>query len=206
MTQMTRSFAARSGRRFSFLAAAVCAAALPALAAAQDPAELEVSPPTLTLEVGKTAQLSAVVRDSSGREIERGVVFFSRARRHVGVNPAGLVEAHRPGEHTVVAMVPRDPDAMDRRAEMALMVEITVTVPLPPLERIEVGALPGMLYAGTSLPVSALAHDVSGAERRPDFAWESSDPAVATVKRTRGADAPGRGQGHPLGERRRGPG
>ena len=181
MTHMTRSFAARSGRRFSFLAAAVCAAALPALAAAQDPAELEVSPPTLTLEVGKTAQLSAVVRDSRGREIERGVVFFSRARRHVGVNPAGLVEAHRPGEHTVVAMVPRDPTALDRRAEMALMVEITVTVPLPPLERIEVGALPGMLYAGTSLPVSALAHDVSGAERRPDFAWESSDPAVATV-------------------------
>ena len=181
MTHMTRSFAARSGRRFSFLAAAVCAAALPALAAAQDPAELEVSPPRLTLEVGKTAQLSAVVRDSRGREIERGVVFFSRARRHVGVNPAGLVEAHRPGEHTVVAMVPRDPDAMDRRAEMALMVEITVTVPLPPLERIEVGALPGRLYAGTSLPVSALAHDVSGAERRPDFAWESSDPAVATV-------------------------
>ena len=41
--------------------------------------------------------------------LERGVVFFSRARRYVGVNPAGMVEAHRPGEHTLIAMVPGGP-------------------------------------------------------------------------------------------------
>jgi len=164
------------------LAAPLLAASLLAGAAfAQEPAELVVDPPALTLEVGDSAQLSATVKDAAGNEMERGVVFFSRARRFVGVNPAGMVEAHRPGEHTLVAMVPREPGVMNRRADMALLVEIPVTVAFPPLERITVAPLPANLYAGTSLPVGALAVDASGAERKPDFEWASSDSGVAGV-------------------------
>ena len=164
------------------LAAPLLAASLLAGAAfAQEPAELVVDPPELTLEVGDSAQLSATVKDAAGNEMERGVVFFSRARRFVGVNPAGMVEAHRPGEHTLVAMVPREPGVMNRRADMALLVEIPVTVAFPPLERITVAPLPANLYAGTSLPVGALAVDASGAERKPDFEWASSDSGVAGV-------------------------
>ena len=164
------------------LAAPLLAASLLAGAAfAQEPAELVVDPPELTLEVGDSAQLSATVKDAAGNEMERGVIFFSRARRFVGVNPAGMVEAHRPGEHTLVAMVPREPGVMNRRADMALLVEIPVTVAFPPLERITVAPLPANLYAGTSLPVGALAVDASGAERKPDFEWASSDSGVAGV-------------------------
>ena len=164
------------------LAAPLLAASLLAGAAfAQEPAELVVDPPALTLEVGDSAQLSATVKDAAGNEMERGVIFFSRARRFVGVNPAGMVEAHRPGEHTLVAMVPREPGVMNRRADMALLVEIPVTVAFPPLERITVAPLPANLYAGTSLPVGALAVDASGAERKPDFEWASSDSGVAGV-------------------------
>ena len=164
------------------LAAPLLAASLLAGSAfAQEPAELVVDPPELTLEVGDSAQLSATVKDAAGNEMERGVIFFSRARRFVGVNPAGMVEAHRPGEHTLVAMVPREPGVMNRRADMALLVEIPVTVAFPPLERITVAPLPANLYAGTSLPVGALAVDASGAERKPDFEWASSDSGVAGV-------------------------
>ncbi len=162
-------------------APALAASLLAGAAFAQEPAELVVDPPELTLEVGDTAQLSATVKDADGNEMDRGVIFFSRARRFVGVNPAGMVEAHRPGEHTLVAMTPREPGVMNRRADMALMVEIPVTVAFPPLERITIAPLPANLYAGTSLPVGALAVDASGAERKPDFEWASSDSGVAGV-------------------------
>ena len=162
-------------------APALAASLLAGAAFAQEPAELVVDPPELTLEVGDTAQLSATVKDADGNEMDRGVIFFSRARRFVGVNPAGMVEAHRPGEHTLVAMTPREPGVMNRRADMALMVEIPVTVAFPLLERITIAPLPANLYAGTSLPVGALAVDASGAERKPDFEWASSDSGVAGV-------------------------
>ena len=182
MVKMIRFSAGRLSDRPLFLGALVCAGTMLAgSAAAQEPAELVVDPPELTLEVGKSAQLTATVKDADGNTLERGVVFFSRARRFVGVNPAGMVEAHRPGDQTLIAMVPADPDAMDRRAEPALMVEIAVRVPWPPLASVAIGALPANLYAGTSLRISALAQDTSGAERKPDFGWSSSDASVATV-------------------------
>ena len=181
MVKTTHRSGSVRGRPFRYLLLAGAAALLAVPAAAQDPAALVVDPPELTLEVGSTAQLSATVRDAAGAEIERRVVFFSRARRYVGVNPAGFVEAHRPGEHTLIAMVPADPEAVDRRAEPALMVEIPVTVPFPPLASVAIEALPANLYAGTSLMVGAGATDTSGAERKPDFAWSSSDSSVATI-------------------------
>ena len=187
MVKTIRFSVGRLSDRRLFFGALMCAGVfLAGSAAAQEPAELVpaelvVDPPELTLEVGKTAQLTATVKDADGNTLERGVVFFSRARRFVGVNPAGMVEAHRPGDQTLIAMVPADPDAMDRRAEPALMVEIAVRVPWPPLASVEIAALPANLYAGTSLRVSALAQDTSGAERKPDFAWSSSDASVATV-------------------------
>ncbi len=182
MLKMIHSFAGRRSDRLLFLGALTCAGVLLAgSAAAQEPAELVVDPPELTLEVGSSAQLTATVKDADGNTLERGVVFFSRARRYVGVNPAGMVEAHRPGDQTLIVMVPQNPEALDRRAEAALMVEVPVSVPWPALASVEIAALPASLYEGTSLRVTAMATDASGAERKPDFAWSSSDSSVATV-------------------------
>ena len=49
------------------------------------------------VEVGSTATLEADVRDADGNAMDRTVVFFARRRRSAGVNPAGVVEAYRPG-------------------------------------------------------------------------------------------------------------
>ena len=102
---------------------------------AQEPAEpgkLIVEPDELTLEVGETATLTATVEDANGNAVDRAVVFYSRRRRSVSVNPAGQVEAYRPGEHVLVAMVPKNPEDLDRRADALLTVEIAVTIPNPP--------------------------------------------------------------------------
>ncbi len=165
-----------------FRMAAVLAVMLaPTAASAQEPEELVVDPGSLMLEVGDTAQLRAVVTDDYGDVIDRRVVFFSRARRSVGVTPAGIVEAHRPGEHVVVAMVPVDPESVDRRDEGLISMEIPVTVLWPPIRRVEIRPLPANLYAGTRIPVEAVAHDASGAERSPEYSWSSSDESVARV-------------------------
>ena len=149
---------------------------------APEPAELVVTPAELTLEVGATASLAAEVRDADGNPLERTVVFYSRSRRFVGVNPAGIVEAHRPGEHTLVAMVPKDPEHTDRRAEPAVMVEIPVTIPNPPIESVAVRNLPGRLYQGTEIALQAAVTDISGAARpEVEVSWSAADPSVARV-------------------------
>ncbi len=146
------------------------------------PSELIVTPSEVTLEVGETLTLEAEVRDEEGGVMDRTVVFYSRRRRAVGVNPAGIVEAYRPGEHTLIAMVPRDPEDNNRRAEPAVQVEIPVTIPNPPVATVEVANLPGRLYAGTEISLRALVTDTSGATRNDvEVGWSSSDPSVAEV-------------------------
>ena len=91
-------------------------------AAGQEPVEpaagvsIEVSPDRLTLGVGEKATLVATVRDAAGEIVDDAeVVYFSRARRSVGVTADGEVEAPRPGEFTLVVLVPKDPDDDRRR-------------------------------------------------------------------------------------------
>ena len=179
-----------SVRRF-FAALAAAFLLFAASAAAQEeaeeptgpqPSELIVTPSEVTLEVGETLTLEAEVRDEEGGVMDRTVVFYSRRRRAVGVNPAGIVEAYRPGEHTLIAMVPRDPEDNNRRAEPAVQVEIPVTIPNPPVATVEVANLPGRLYAGTEISLRALVTDTSGATRNDvEVGWSSSDPSVAEV-------------------------
>ena len=151
-------------------------------AASPEPAELIVTPAELTLEVGDSLTLEAEVRDGEGAPMDRTVVFYSRRRRSVGVNPAGIVEAYRPGEHTLIAMVPKDPEDTHRRAEPAIVVEIPVTIPNPPVASVEVANLPGHLYAGTAISLSPTVTDVSGAIRHDvEVAWRTADPSIASV-------------------------
>ena len=148
----------------------------------QDPTELVVEPPELTLQVGDKATLSATVKDADGNVVERPVVFYSRRRLSVGVNPAGIVEAFRPGEHTLIAMVPKDPEDLDRRAEALLTVEIPVVIPKPPAASVAFVDVPAFLYEGTIVPLATLVTDTSGTSRPDiDVRLESSDPTVASL-------------------------
>ncbi|HVS15066.1 MAG TPA: hypothetical protein VMV46_14155 [Thermoanaerobaculia bacterium] len=143
-------------------------------------ATLEVSPSELRLEVGETAQLTATLRDDGEVVESRTVVFFSRSRRNVGVDATGKVEAYGPGEFTVVALVPKDPEDRPRSAEALLRVEIPVTIPNPPVATVEIVRLPARLYAGTELVPHTRVIDRSGAERTDvEVTFESSDPAIA---------------------------
>ncbi len=143
------------------------------------PKTLEVTPQELTLKVGEKATLTAVVKDDEGAVLERKVIFYSRARRDAGVNPAGEVSAYRPGEHTIVALVPKDPKDTSRRPEPLIRIEVTVTIPQPPIEKVTLVGLPGAFYAGTVVPIKVDVRDtietqrldveVSFASRNPDI-------------------------------------
>ncbi len=143
-------------------------------------AELVVEPLEMTLEVGQKGQIHASLRDR-GQAVEgHTVVFFSRNRRSLGVKPSGEIEAFGPGEHTVVALVPKDPGDVARRAEALLRVEIKVTVPDPPIASVDIVGLPARLYAGTTVPLNARLADTSGAERNNvEVTYQTTAPAIA---------------------------
>ncbi len=164
-----------SRRAAALLAGVVALAAAPWTAAAQarpqpETLTLEITPDRLTLAVGETATLTATVRDGEGAVVDGApVVYFSRARRSVAVTPGGEVEAYRPGEFTVVALVPANPGRRDRRPEARVRVEVPVTVPLPAAARVSFTDAPPKYYVGTR-PSS------------PSRWWTSSAPCARTSR------------------------
>jgi hypothetical protein len=145
---------------------------------AQDPAATEASivdraasvrvdPSSLTMEVGDKTKLEATVLDADGNEIPAPVIFISRSRRNLGVQATGELEAYRPGEYTIVAIVPQGEDFNPRNANQdGIRAEITVTVPQPALDRIVVTGLPERMYEGTTIRVQADVFDVTDTIRR----------------------------------------
>ncbi len=158
-------------------------------------AELEVSPTELTLEVGDKANLTAIVVGADGETIEGvDVVFFSRNRRRLGVNPAGEVEAHGPGNVKVIALVPKEAEDEPRRAEALLRVEVDVTIPNPPVESVEIVGLPDAFYSGTHLTLQARVVDITDVVRDDvEVIYSSSNSGVAAPDGFGGLDlvAPG---------------
>ena len=162
----------------------VCAAAAAAAQDAPTPTSLEVAPSELRLEVGDSTTLTATVTDAAGEVIDATVVFYSRARRSVGVNPVGEVEAYRPGEFVIVALIPRDPEDRPRRAEALVQVEIPVTIPNPPVETVAFDDPPARFYADTIMPLAVRLTDTSGVVRTDvPVSYRTSDSAIADVNR-----------------------
>ena len=172
----------------------VCLAAAQRSAHGQEPPEpegqaagltIEVSPTRLTLGVGDTASLVATVRDADGAVVDDAtVVYFSRARRSVGVTREGEVEAYRPGDFTLIALVPKDPADDSRRPDARIRVEVPVTVPLPPVERVAFARVPPKFYVGTRPQVAVAVVDTLGNTRTDvTVSLTSSAPRVAAVDR-----------------------
>ena len=166
------------------LTLALLAAAFPLAAATQTPkaSTIEVDPPQLTLQVGETASLTATVRDTSGNAVDTTVVFISRARRSVGVNAAGRVEAFRPGNFVLIALVPQERGR--RSTDARVRVEIPVTVPFPPVERVTFQDPPNRFYVEITPRLTVEVVDRSGAVRsNVAVEYSTSDPAIGTVNR-----------------------
>ncbi|HJS74458.1 MAG TPA: hypothetical protein VJ921_09235, partial [Vicinamibacteria bacterium] len=135
-----------------------------------EPAAIEVVPSSLELEVGETAQLQAVVKDEQGNVVPGAVViFFSTGRSSVAVTPNGRVEAHEPGDISIVALSPAESTASDpelmRSSDPGIRVTIAVKVKPSPLARLEFKELPAKLYVGSTSPVGFLGVDARGRER-----------------------------------------
>ena len=144
---------------------------------------VEVEPSSLTLQVGDTQILTAVVRNGEGEVVEDvAVVFYSRSRRDVAVTREGVVEAFRPGEFVLVALVPADPGETRRQPEAITRVEIPVTVPQPPIVEVRFLDVPPKFYVGTRPRFRFEAVDALGV-LRPDAeaTYRSSDNGVADV-------------------------
>ena len=170
----------------------VCLAAAQRSAHGQEPPEpegqaagltIEVSPTRLTLGVGDTASLVATVRDADGAVVDDAtVVYFSRARRSVGVTREGEVEAYRPGDFTLIALVPKDPADDSRRPDARIRVEVPVTVPLPPVERVAFTRVPPKFYVGTRPQVAVEVVDTLGNTRTDvTVSLTSSAPRVVAA-------------------------
>ena len=146
---------------------------------------LEVSPGRVTLGVGEKTSLTATVRDADGALVDDAtVIYFSRSRRSVGVTRQGEVEAYRPGEFTLIALVPDDPEDDSRRPDARVRVEVPVTVPLPPVERVAFTQVPPKFYVGTRPQLGVDVVDTIG-DTRTDVlvAYTTSASRVAEVDR-----------------------
>ena len=165
-----------------FPAPAILAAALAlgGRAVAQEDAwTLHVTPTSLELKVGETAQLEVLVLDASGRPQELPIVFFSRSRGAVRVDKTGKVKARRPGSFTMVVRTAR-------RSEQRLSTEVPVTVAYAEIASLEFVDPPDKLYVGVSTLLEIRVVDEVGLEREDvSLTIVSTDEAVASI------DAPG---------------
>jgi hypothetical protein len=188
--------------RFIVLVASMAVCSLPLGAASSDggrslsqvgadadarPAQIVVAPEELALEIGDTATIRATVKDEHGNDHDAPVVFYSRSPVSVDVNPAGMVTAHRAGDHTIVAMVPAYDGDFDVAShnfydEELLTVEIPVRVPKPPVRTVALVSAPTKLYAGTRVALETRIVDTSG-EFRSDVrvGFLVDDESVASV-------------------------
>jgi len=165
----------RSSIRPAILILAMAALAT-AQAAAQEVARVEVSPATLSLEVGETATVSATAYDASGNVVDIPFLYFSRdGRGSLAVNrTTGEIEAHKGGEYTILARA---------LGPGRISGTMTVTVAFPPLDRIEISEDGGRYYVGVTLRHKATVIDEADDARDVPVAWSTSDESVATADR-----------------------
>ena len=150
---------------------------------------IEVEPPSLTLEIGEKANLTATVRDDAGNVLPIQVIYLTLSRRNVGVTNEGEVEAYRPGEYTIAVTVPRsedeaDGDDEDGDEEEPLTAQVRVTIPEPPLDRIEVSGVSSTLYTGSLVRAAVAIYDTTDTLRSDqEVMFASTDPRIVQINR-----------------------
>ncbi len=167
--------------------AALALTALGAGVRAQENLTVRVTPATLQLKVGQEIQLKAEVVDANGNVVEGNVVFFSRSRRALRVNPDGTVLAITPGEHEVVARLVTATDVDMRNLRRGGGGEgpsatVTVTIPQPTLTSIEFVNASSTVYVGAFQRLQTRIIDETGSERtNVEVSISSSEPMIAAV-------------------------
>ena len=134
-------------------------------------ATVVVSPATVALDVGQTAQLTATPQDANGAPLSGRAIAWSSGNTAVAtVDASGLVTANAAGSTTVTATSEGISDAA------------TVTVTQAPVASVEVTPAAASVGVGGTVQLTAVAKDGAGSilSGRP-MSWSSSSLQIATV-------------------------
>jgi Bacterial Ig-like domain (group 2) len=132
-------------------------------------ASVTVSLAELTLPVGESQQLTAIMRDQAGNQLDgRSVTWATTEPTVATVSATGLVTGVGPGAATVTAT------SEGKSGSVAVSVEpnvsLVITLPTNPIE------------SGTSVQATASISSGSGSgSPASNVTWSSSNPAVASV-------------------------
>jgi uncharacterized protein YjdB len=135
-------------------------------------ASVLVSPPSSSISVGQTVQLSAAPRDAQGGTLSDRTVTWSSTNTGVAsVSSTGLVTAVTIGGPVTIVATSEGQDG-----------SATVTVTPPPVATVSVSPAPPPLTPFAAVQLSATTRDASGAVLPGrTVTWSSSNNAVATV-------------------------
>ena len=137
------------------------------------PAVLKISPDTLTILTGQSAQLSATAWDANGKELRVGAVTWSSKTPAVAaVSSAGLVTGLVLGRDAITAIV------------NGISGTALVTVLSPTLAKVTVSPDSTGIPSNGTLQLSATLDDGNGHTLIDGpVTWVTRDPSVATVSR-----------------------
>ena len=172
------------------LAALVASSLAHSSLAAQIPARVVLERDQITLEPGDSARIEVTVLDAEGNPMDAELSFgyVGRRTRRLDLDGRrGLIRAVKGGEYRLVVHVfdQRFFGQMDLRQMFDMGAFMTVTVPFPPVARVDVAPeAGGTFYAGTVVRHEPTVIDEAGDVRtNVEVEWSTSDPAVATVDR-----------------------
>ena len=139
-------------------------------------ASVTVTPDTINLEAGGSAQLSATLRDANGNILQgRAVSWLSNNIEKATVTSNGLVQAHVAGNVTITASA----EGKSGTAQLCI-----VEPPPPPgsVDRVELDKVAEQLEEGASLQIQATAYDGDGnVVGGRAIQWSSSEAGIASV-------------------------
>ncbi len=158
--------------------------------AAQVPARVVLERDHITLEPGDSALIVATVVDSEGNPVDAELMYGYIGRRTRGLDingRTGALLAVKGGEYRIIVHVfdERFFDQVGILEMFRMNAVMTVTVPYPAVERVEVSpGEGGSFYAGTVVRHDATVYDQAGDLRtNVEVGWSTSDESVATVDR-----------------------
>ncbi|MGV3710007.1 MAG: Ig-like domain-containing protein [Gemmatimonas sp.] len=137
-----------------------------------------LTPNTATMQVGKSAQFTAVTRDANNNIlVGRAVTWSSSATNIATVDANGLVTGVNAGAAFIVAT------SEGKTAQVA----VTIQAPIIPVHSIAIAAKPDTIEAWDVLNMQATVRDsLNRVLNDRSITWTSSNPAVATINQITG--------------------
>lgn len=137
--------------------------------------EIKVEPSTLTLNIGDTKALKAMVVDQNGKEIKgRNFAYYSTEGKAISADSLGQVTARLAGDYKIIVISP-NPEGGRLRAD------IPVSVNFPPIARVEIVEAPNQIYEGATQPINVRVYDKLDFLRdNVEISYSSNKPNVAS--------------------------